>query len=124
MLVGRHKDDSKNLLAALGLGQLTINLIIFSVVYTFNNALLTLVSQAFGQKNFKLCSTYLNRQIYLVVAIYIPQAIILYCFLERGFLAIGIDALIARHAAQYVNICLVGHLFLNISNCYQKWLSA
>lgn len=60
LLIGRHL-ESRNLLAALGLGTLTISLVIFSVVYTFNNALLTLVSQAFGQKDMKLCATYLNR---------------------------------------------------------------
>jgi len=40
--------NSKDLLASLGLGTLTINVFLFSVVYTFNNSLMTLVSHAFG----------------------------------------------------------------------------
>lgn len=40
------------------------------------------------------------------------------------YLGIGIDPIIAYEAATYVKICLVGHIFLNVSNCYQKFLSA
>ncbi len=42
------QEDSKDLLAALGLGTLVINVFLFSVVYTFNNSLMTLVSHAHG----------------------------------------------------------------------------
>ena len=60
------------MLAALGLGSLAISLLIFSIIYTFNNSLLTLVSQAFGQRDLKQCATYLNRQILLTALMYIP----------------------------------------------------
>ena len=56
--------------------------------------------------------------------IFIPQACFLYFFIEQLYLCIGINSLIAYEAANFVKICLVGHIFLNISNCYQKYLSA
>ncbi|TNV80766.1 hypothetical protein FGO68_gene5312 [Halteria grandinella] len=123
LLLGR-KDESRSLLAALGLGTLMISVGLFSIVYTFNNSLLTLVSQSFGQKDQKLSATYLNRQIYLIIILYIPQSFLLYRYTETVFLNLGIDPAIASQGALYVRICLYGHLFLNISNCYQKYLSA
>jgi hypothetical protein len=65
------------------------------VIYTFNNSLLTLVSQSFGQRDMMLCATYLNRQIILTVAMYIPQFMILFLYTEKVFLAAGIDPVIA-----------------------------
>lgn len=47
--------------AGLGLGGLTIGIAFLSISVSFAGSLDTLVSQAFGEKNFALCATYLNR---------------------------------------------------------------
>jgi Na+-driven multidrug efflux pump len=72
----------------------------------------------------KLSALYVNRQVYLAVLLYIPQALLLYFWIEWVFESFGIEKAIAETAALYVKICLPGHLFLNISNCFQKFLSA
>ena len=72
----------------------------------------------------KLSALYLNRQVFLAVLLYIPQALLLYFWTEYVFESFGIEREIAETAALYVKICLPGHLFLSISSCYQKYLSA
>ncbi|TNV79669.1 hypothetical protein FGO68_gene6084 [Halteria grandinella] len=119
-----HQENPKDLLAALGLGTLTINIAAFSVVYTFNNSLMTLVSQAFGLKDYRLSALYVNRQVILAILLYLPQALLLFRFSEPIFLSLGIPNDIAFTATTYVKVVMIGHLFLNISNCYQKYLSA
>jgi Na+-driven multidrug efflux pump len=108
----------------LGIGTLTISLLVFSLVYTFNNALLTLVSQAYGQHDFKLCARYLNRQIYLNLAIFLLLSLALFFLAEPLFLSLDLSPQVAARSASYVRIVLPGHMFLTISNCYQKYLSA
>lgn len=122
-LIGRQADASDSL-AALGIGTLTISLLVFSLVYTFNNALLTLVSQAYGQHDIKLCARYLNRQIYLNLAIFLPLSVVLFFFSEPLYLFLDMSPVVATRSASYVRIVLPGHMFLTISNCYQKYLSA
>ncbi len=110
--------DSRNLLAALGIGSLIISLFVFSVIYTFDNALLTLVSQAYGQRDYQLCAKYLNRQIHLVFMISLPQALLFYFGVDTVLGLLGLNPDIALKAALYVKTCVFGHMFLNISNCY------
>ncbi len=94
------------------------------MIYTFDNALLTLVSQAYGQRDYQLCAKYLNRQIHLVFMISLPQALLFYFGVDTVLGLLGLNPDIALKAALYVKTCVFGHMFLNISNCYQKYLSA
>lgn len=55
-----HSADT-NLLAALGLGNLTVSILMLSVGVSFNGSLDTLISQAYGQNDVRLCGVYLNR---------------------------------------------------------------
>jgi Na+-driven multidrug efflux pump len=55
-----HSEDSK-LLAALGLGGLTISIFLLSIGVSFCGSLDTLISQAYGSKDYRLCGVYLNR---------------------------------------------------------------
>ena len=66
-------------LAALGLGNLVISLTLNSLGISFNGSLSTLVSQAYGQKEYKMIGLYLNRNLILNVLICVP--IILYLLL-------------------------------------------
>ena len=61
MILGQNGPNSNILLAALGLGSITLSSFIFALSYTFNGGLSTLISQAYGQKDLKLCAIYLNR---------------------------------------------------------------
>ncbi len=48
-------------LAGFGLGSLTLGILVISVGTCFSMTVGTLVAQAYGAKNYKLCRTYLYR---------------------------------------------------------------
>eukprot|EP00347_Sterkiella_histriomuscorum_P017497 403349125 len=113
---------SNNALAAYGIGTMTTSAILFATGYTFNSYLGTLVSQAYGQMEYRLCALYLNRQIYLNIVIYLPF-IIPILLSERFYLFVGIDGEIAHLAGTYCILNLPAHLIMNISNCYTRYLA-
>jgi len=55
------QSDDPKLLAALGVGGLTISIFLLSIGISFCGALDTLIPQAYGQKDYRLCGIYLNR---------------------------------------------------------------
>jgi Na+-driven multidrug efflux pump len=56
-----HQENAVQLQAAFGLGSLLINVFMQAIVVSFSIALLTLVGQAYGAKDYKLCAIYLRR---------------------------------------------------------------
>ena len=77
-------------LAALGLGNLTLSIFLYSLGISFNGSLSTLVSQAYGQKEYRLCGIYLNRQIYINMAITFPISLYLLFFSKWTFIVFGV----------------------------------
>jgi Na+-driven multidrug efflux pump len=62
--------------AAVGLGNATMNLVGFSFVYGFNSVLDTLISQAYGAGDYKLCGLYRTRGMFILTMICIPVLIL------------------------------------------------
>lgn len=87
-IMGRTGDPA--LLGGLGLGGLTLGLFLLAISVTFNGALDTLISQAYGQGDQKLCWIYLNRQLYLTTLVCVPLAITSF-FCDSIFVAMGQD---------------------------------
>ena len=77
MFAGRLDDSAK--LAAVGLGTTLINVVCFDPLLGLNGALETLVAQAFGAKQLRLCGQYLNRGRLINTIVFIPLAILM-CF--------------------------------------------
>lgn len=75
-------------LASLGLGSLTTSIVLLSITVSFNGALDTLIPQAHGQNDTRMCGIYLNRQLLLISCIFIPLTFPLF-FIERIYLAMG-----------------------------------
>jgi Na+-driven multidrug efflux pump len=61
--------------AALSLGSMVLSLCMLSLGFTFNGSLDTLISQAFGQGDKRLCRVYLNRQLYMMSLFFILLSI-------------------------------------------------
>ena len=61
--------------AAVGLGNATMNLVGFSFIYGFNSALDTLISQAYGAKDYKLCGLYRTKGMFILTIVCIPVLI-------------------------------------------------
>ena len=64
--------------AAVGLGNMTQNLVGLSIILGFNSTLDTLLSPAYGAKDFRLCGLYRSRGIVVVHLLFIPIALILF----------------------------------------------
>lgn len=57
-------------LAGFGLGSLTLGIMLISIGVCFSMAVSTLVAQANGAKDRRMCRVYLNRQLYLNTLLY------------------------------------------------------
>lgn len=67
-------DDAKAQ-SALAMGSLVLSIFLLSLGVTFNGALDTLIPQAYGQKDLRLCRIYLNRQLYLTTGVFFILAV-------------------------------------------------
>ena len=80
-IIAGHLGDA-NKLAAVGIGNCTNNVIIFSIMLGLNAAIDTLNSTAFGDGDLKLCGSYLNRGRVILTTFFIPPALIVFFFGE------------------------------------------
>jgi MATE family multidrug resistance protein len=99
--------ENTNAIAAVGLGNMIINLIALSVSFGMNCAMETLVSQAHGAHNLRLCGVILNRGRAMLLVMFVPIAILLYCtpWILKG---LGQDEEISQLAGGYVRTLLPG----------------
>lgn len=65
------------LISGAGLGVVTINLVVFWVDVGLCGGLDTLVSQAYGRKDFYSCGVYLNSARIIVALLFIPQSLLI-----------------------------------------------
>ena len=65
-------------LAAIGLGNMMIIIIPYSIMIGVNTALETFVARAQGRNNLRDCGLYLHRAILIITLIYIPVTIMLF----------------------------------------------
>ena len=100
-------EDDAPMLAALGLGNLMGNILGFSVGVGLTSVLDTLVSQAYGAKNFDLASTHLNRARLIVTIAFIPSFLTLF-FADSLLLSLGQDPDVSALAAAYTRAFVLG----------------
>ena len=82
-----HLDKTQ--LAALGLTFSVNNIMVVSLLIGLSSAQETLTSQAFGANDLHLCGVYLNRGFFIIMAFFIPLAVIPSMFAEKIFMAMG-----------------------------------
>ena len=70
--------NDENMLSAIGICNQLFMSIPFAVTYGTTSVLETLVSQAYGSKQFEICGKYLNKQILITTLVYIPIGALLY----------------------------------------------
>ena len=99
------------IMSGCGLGGMTANILVFSFGVGMWGGIDTLVSQAYGRKDYDLCKVYLNVSRIIMALLFIPQVILL-CFSEDLFILIGQPEESAKVASKYLMICLPG-LFFN-----------
>ena len=118
---GRFNDPAK--LAAIGLGNATMNIMCLSFIIGLNGVLETLVSQAFGARNLFLCGVYLNRARFIVTATYLPLATIILLFAKTFLIKLGLDPMTIHYVFKYIRPSLVGYYFIALFDIQKRWLN-
>ena len=85
-LIGMLKEPA--MVAGVGMGNMTINMIGMSVIVGFNSALDTLISQGAGAGKLELCGVFRLRGMFFVSILFIPIALIL-CYSYEILVGIG-----------------------------------
>lgn len=83
------KLDDQVAIAAVGIGNATNSMFLFSVTIGVNLALDTLNSEAYGNNNLQLCGTYLNRGRFIQLSFSVPLAIMVYFLAEDLLTLLG-----------------------------------
>jgi Na+-driven multidrug efflux pump len=108
-----HSNNPKQL-AGFGLGSLTLGICVISIGSGFAMGAGTLISQAFGAKDLRMCAIYRNRQIFLSTVLYVVLAIPM-LFVRSIYSLIGQDSEVADYATTYVHIVLPSLYFFVVS---------
>ena len=119
---GQLNDPSK--LAAVGVGNVCCFIFVISIMTGLNSAQETLTSQAFGSGNEKICGVYLNRGRLILIAFFIPLALLPGIFAEQILLALGQDAMVSHLAHGYIQLFLPGLFFFGQFDLLKRFLAA
>lgn len=109
------------MLSGVGLGNMMINAFWVSVYMGINGALETLVSQAFGGKNWYLCGDILNRGWITISLMFVPVAMLMF-FIEDILMAVHVDVLTASYARIYSRWLLVGLYAQALFDLFRKFM--
>ena len=106
MFVGKLNDESA--LAGIGLATALIYCLPVSLTFGMASVLETMVSQAYGSKQYNICGQYLNKQILVVTCLFIPVGSLLYYseYFLVNFLAQ--DATSSKYCQEYLRVALPG----------------
>ena len=66
--------DNMHLVAGVGMGNVCCNFLGLALMSGLSGALDTLISQAYGAKNYQLCGVYLNKARFVTTIAFIPLA--------------------------------------------------
>lgn len=114
---------TKEMLSGIGLGNMAFNFIGLQFLFGMNNAIETLVSQAAGAKDLKLCGVYLNRGRYLLAVFLIPITCIL-LKVEPLLVFLGQDEKACYYAQIYINYQLPAFYFRVFDDIQRKFLNS
>ena len=106
-----------------GLGLMANNLIVFSFGVGLCGAIDTLVSQAFGRKDFIMCGVLLNSSRIIITILFVPQMIVL-LFSEQIFIAMGLPEESSKIAFIYIWATLIGSYSSMMFECTRRYLLA
>ena len=87
---------SEDIMAGVGMANMYMNITCLSVLFGINMTLNTVVSQAYGFGDFRMCGVYLNRARIIVTIIFVPLGILL-LQTEKIFNLMGFD----KNASHY-----------------------
>ncbi|CAI2366755.1 unnamed protein product [Moneuplotes crassus] len=108
---------------AIGMGTMTMNMILRSYCHGFNNSLITHLSHAYGAKDYELMGIVLSKSRILWSILIIPFLVLLF-FTRPLLLLLHQEELLAYHTGYYVQICMAGFVFHLHYDIYRKYLNS
>ena len=121
IFAGKIVDDTAAKLAGVGLGSLMLSMIARYILIGVNCAQETLVSQAFGQREFKLSGVYLIRGFFIMTVVYIPLAVCL-CFANLILLFLRQNEGVVGYAQEYIYPMIPALYFFGLFDLVRKFL--
>jgi Na+-driven multidrug efflux pump len=95
MFLGHLGDQ--NLVAGIGLGAAYVNIMGMTIIYGFNMAMDTLISQSAGAGNVELCGVYLNRGRFVMSILFVPFFVSCF-FVETILIKFGMNTQVSVFA--------------------------
>ena len=114
--------NKPDLLAGVGIGNMFANMMGLSIVVGLNGALETLISQAYGAGDIKLCGVYLNRGRFVLLAFFVPVSFILFQT-ETILVWSGQNPVVCKHAHDYVIAFLPGLILSGLNDSQRRFLN-
>ena len=112
---------SSDLLAGVGLGNMLLNVLVFAVTMGLNGTIESFVSWSYGQGDYKMCGTHLNRARVVVTTVLIP-VVILFLFMDKILIGLQQDPEIASIARDYCVWTIPGWFCLVQFDCTKRFL--
>lgn len=114
--------DNKSYVSAVGLGNLIMNSLIISVLFSFNSVVETVVSQAAGTGNYDICGIYLNRAIFVnTIAFFFLMGLIMNA--EQILIYLGQRRQISSLTQEYLMYYIPGIYMYGICDLYRRFLN-
>jgi len=114
--------NDATLLAGVGMGNLIVSVFGISLFIGLNGALETLVSQAYGNRNLKLCGIYLNRGRFMLLLLNIPIVYIL-CNAEAILLLLNQNTKVAHEAQRYIYSYIPALVLNGLNDSQRRFLN-
>ena len=108
--------DNVHLVAGVGMGNVCVAFLGTSIMSGLCGALDTLVSQAYGAKNYQLCGIYLNKARFVTTVAFVPLAFAS-LFIRRILVGLQQDPEVAYYAQQYIQTYLPGLYIQGLFTC-------
>jgi MATE family multidrug resistance protein len=113
IFIGQMNDPVK--LAAVGMGNMIVNMFGVGTYFGLNSALETLVSQAYGSNEIWLCGLYLQRGRVINALTFIPM-FVLFSYCGSGLKLLGQDERVADQAHLYILAMSPGIFLLGLAD--------
>ena len=115
--------DPEAKLAAVGIGTCLIEFVCLWPIVGLNGAMETLVSQAFGANELKLCGKYLNRACVINTTVFAPLAVTLILFTKPILKTLGQEESVIEHARKFILFNLFSVYLLGMYDMVKRYLN-
>lgn len=110
------------MIAGIGLGNSTMNLLAMSTMLGFCNTLDSLCSQAIGAGRNDIAYLQLNRARFILTLLYVPVGFLI-CHADSILLSLGQDADVTRHAQDYMIAFMPGLMLFGYTDAHRRFLT-